>query len=110
VALNPTATLPPQVVELVIDNLQLIARYTAKPTGDTTTITVATVAPERGVSIAVAIDSVTVTLGAGTNSPDVELPGEAFVRLVYGRLDPEHTPGGNHAAALDTLRQVFPGP
>jgi hypothetical protein len=38
------------------------------------------------------------------------LPAEAFVRLVYGRLDPDHTPpvetGGDE---LDALRKVFPG-
>ena len=37
-------------------------------------------------------------------------PAEAFARLVYGRLDPEHTPPGDHGPALDTLRRVFPGP
>lgn len=35
---DPAATLPEQAAELVIDNLELIARFTAKPTGDTTTI------------------------------------------------------------------------
>src|SRR5207248_1800889 len=47
VALDPAATLPPQVSELIVDNLELIARYTAKPTGDATTISVATVDPKR---------------------------------------------------------------
>ena len=43
-------------------------------------------------------------------SPDVTLPAEAFARLVYGRLDAEHTPAGKHGSALDTLRRLFPGP
>jgi len=41
---------------------------------------------------------------------DVELPAEAFVRLVYGRLDPDHTPPFHgEATALDQLRHAFPG-
>jgi hypothetical protein len=38
------------------------------------------------------------------------LPAEAFVRLVYGRLDPEHDAGVDESIALDGLRDVFPGP
>ena len=41
--------------------------------------------------------------------PELDLPSEAFIRLVYGRLDPEHTPGTVVGAALDTLRRTFPG-
>src|SRR5258707_1070265 len=38
------------------------------------------------------------------------LPAEAFIRLVYGRLDPAHTPSvETRRADLDELRQVFPG-
>jgi hypothetical protein len=39
------------------------------------------------------------------------LPAEAFIRLVYGRLDEMHA-GGIRAAgvSLDVLRPVFPGP
>ena len=41
--------------------------------------------------------------------PDLELPAEALVRLVYGRLDPDHTPAVRGGADLDVLRGVFPG-
>ena len=37
------------------------------------------------------------------------LPAEALVRPVYGRLDPDHTPGGVDDPRLATLRRVFPG-
>ena len=47
VAGNPTATIPQQASELIVDNLDLIARFTATPTGDTTMITVATTDPAR---------------------------------------------------------------
>jgi hypothetical protein len=43
------------------------------------------------------------------DDPDLVLPAEALIRLVYGRLDPEHTPPVGGTADLDELRRVFPG-
>jgi hypothetical protein len=39
------------------------------------------------------------------------LPAEAFVRLVYGRLDPDHTPASvvTDGGLLSLLRAAFPG-
>jgi uncharacterized protein (TIGR03083 family) len=110
VALDPAATLPPQVAELIVDNLELIARFTAKPTGDATTISVATVDPQRAFTVDLTADSVRFSPETSAASPDVELPAEAFIRLLYGRLDPDHTPDGLDATAISTLRRVFPGP
>lgn len=110
VALDPAATLPPQAAELVVDNLDLVARYTAKPTGAAASITVATVDPSRGFTIDLTGDAVTFTTHEAGQAPDVELPAEEFIRLVYGRLDPHHSPAGVGGTALDTLRAVFPGP
>jgi uncharacterized protein (TIGR03083 family) len=110
VARDPAATIPAQVAELVVDNLELIARFTGRPTGDTTTVTVATTQPHRGFTVDLQPSSVTFSPGPVPERADVELPAEAFARLVYGRLDPAHTPAGNHGSALDVLRRVFPGP
>ena len=107
---NPEATLPEQVAELVIDNLDLIVRFTAKPTGETTTITVATTDPERGFAIDLRPDTVTFQTRSDATDPELKLPAEAFARLVYGRLDAGHTPFGDHGAAIAALRRVFPGP
>ena len=42
--------------------------------------------------------------------PDLELPAESFCRLVYGRLDPDHSPAvPANGEVLDLLRRVFPG-
>lgn len=87
-----------------------VPRYTGKPTGDTTTITVATTDPQRSFTIDLQPESVTFGASTAAAPTDVELPAEAFARLVYGRLDPEHAPPGDHGPALDTLRRVFPGP
>jgi hypothetical protein len=37
------------------------------------------------------------------------LPAESLVRLVYGRLDPDHTSPVVGPGSLDDLRPVFPG-
>jgi uncharacterized protein (TIGR03083 family) len=110
VVADPAATIPVPVAALVVDNLELVARFTGKPTGDTTTITVATTGPERYFTVELTPDGVVLTPATATASPDVRLPAEAFARLVYGRLDAEHTPAGEHGSALDTLRRLFPGP
>jgi uncharacterized protein (TIGR03083 family) len=107
---DAAATLPMPVVALVVDNLELVARFTGKPIGDTATITVATTGPQRGFTIELTPSGVTFTPGAAATSPDVELPAEAFARLVYGRLDADHTPAGEHGPELDVLRRTYPGP
>jgi uncharacterized protein (TIGR03083 family) len=107
---DPAATLPAPVAALVVDNLDLIARFTAKPTGDTVTITVATTDPERDFTVDLTQEAATLTRSAAASTADLRLPAEAFARLVYGRLDPKHAPPAAHGSAVDTLRQVFPGP
>jgi hypothetical protein len=40
----------------------------------------------------------------------LQMPAEAFIRLVYGRLDPQHTPMlQSNDVDIDVLRQIFPG-
>ena len=110
VALQGTATLPPDAVPLVVDNLEMMARFTARPTGETRTIAVRSTDPSRDVTVTLEADAVGFA-AAGSGEPDLVLPAEALCRLVYGRLDPDHTPAfTGDAKALDALRQVFPGP
>jgi len=110
---DPSAALPLDVAALVVDRLDLIARYTGKPTGSERTIIVHTTDPERAFVIDMSADKI----GFGPSpegtdeQPDLELPAEAFVRLIYGRLDAAHTPPiVGDAGVLDELRKVFPGP
>jgi uncharacterized protein (TIGR03083 family) len=110
VVADPDATIPVPVAALVVDNLELVARFTGKPTGDTTAITVATTDPERGFTVELTAGGVGLIPGAAAASPDVELPAEVFARLVYGRLDAEHTPTVARGSAMDILRRLFPGP
>lgn len=115
VALDPAATVAPDAVGLLIDTLgQLVAR-TAKPGGEKRRWRVSTHNPERHFILQA---GETVTLSAadvgeaqpGSGLPEIRLPAEAFVRLVYGRLDPAHTPAAKtRGAGLDELRRLFPG-
>lgn len=108
---DPAATLPPDAAALAVDNLDLIARFTARPTGDTTTLTVATTDPARSFRIELASDAVNFASVTEPVTADLTLPAEAFCRLVYGRLDTAHSPATDHnGPVLDVLRQVFPGP
>jgi uncharacterized protein (TIGR03083 family) len=110
VALHGAATLAEDAVPLVVDNLAMIARFTARPIGEPRTIALRTTDPSRDVTVTIGADGVEYA-GTGSGEPDVVLPAEALCRLVYGRLDPDHTPAfTGDGEGLDALRRVFPGP
>ncbi len=101
VAGDPAARLQPGALEPVLDNLELIARFTARPTGATARHVVRTADPQRLFAIELSPEGVAFGPSADQDAvPDLELPAEAFVRLVYGRLDD----------APADLRSAFPGP
>jgi uncharacterized protein (TIGR03083 family) len=111
---DPGAPVTPDAVELLIDTLGQLAARTGRAPGQTLHVPVATVEPAR--AFVVAAEGDTVELHAASDqAPDVDqaglqLPAEAFIRLVYGRLDAEHTPSfTGDDSDLDLLRQTFPG-
>ena len=107
---DPTAPLLADAVGLIFDSLQMIVGFVGKPTGTDRAIRVATTAPRRHVDITLRPESVSFVPGAPARKPDLVLPAEAVIRLVYGRLDPDHTPPFEGAGAdLDELRRAFPG-
>jgi uncharacterized protein (TIGR03083 family) len=112
VGVDPAATLAPDGVDLVIDNLGLIGQYTSVPVAPDRTLTVATSSPERSFKIKIETQAIEFAPGDAANDPALRMPSEAFIRLVYGRLDPDHTPSSveGDEEALEQLRQVFPGP
>jgi len=110
VTLTPGAILDPGAAALVVDRLETVIRFTGRPVDTDTRALVRTNEPRRDFSITLGPGSVSLTPSTPGGKPDLELPAEAFVRLVYGRLDPEHTPPVDGDIDLDTLRQAFPGP
>lgn len=112
VALDPAATLAPGATAQVIDNLGFAATFSARPTGSDRTVAVRTSDPERAFTITLTPDAVTFAVGNGNGrgDPDLTLPAEAFARLVYGRLDPDHTPAfEGDPDLLADLRRAYPG-
>ena len=74
---------------------------------------VRTTDPQRDFTLVFTNDGVSLEAGATPGPPDLELPAEAFIRLIYGRLDPDHTPsavsGSGGTDLLAELRRAFPG-
>lgn len=113
---DPTATLSPTATRLLIDNLEMIVRFAGKSTGTLQTVEVHTTDPERHLALTIGVDGCSLAPSPSTSdpaspgTPDLVLPAEAFVRLVYGRLDADHAPPVTaEAALLDRLRCTFPG-
>jgi uncharacterized protein (TIGR03083 family) len=110
VALDSSATLLPSSTDVLIDTLGRLAGFSGKPTGTEHTLHVTTSAPKRGFTLAIGADSLELTPSDPVDAPDLALPSEAFVRLVYGRLDPAHTSAvSGSPTLLDELRTAFPG-
>jgi uncharacterized protein (TIGR03083 family) len=111
VVLDPSAEVAPDAVALLVDSLSQLAERSGKYAGTKARVRVSTTRPERHFTLEIA-DPVVLTTGDGEGgSARLSLPAEAFVRLVYGRLDASHTPLSIEAegVALDDLRQVFQG-
>jgi uncharacterized protein (TIGR03083 family) len=109
VALDPTATLSSDVAEVVMQGLHRIAGFSAKANGATKEILVRTTEPKRDFTIVFSGDSVSLITVAHSGAVDIELPAEAFVRLVYGRLDTDGVLSEGDAVVLESLRLTFPG-
>ena len=125
---EPALPVHPDSVALMADEslTGLVGR--AGHTTEPTRVRVETTDPKRSYLLTTSLDGGSLSLddeasdgpgsgGAGADgagSPDVpvlRLPAEAFVRLLYGRLDPDHTPTSVEADGvdLDRLRTAFPG-
>jgi uncharacterized protein (TIGR03083 family) len=103
VALDPSAAVAPDAVALLIDMLGPLVARAAKPDGKQRKLRVSTSDPERHFILETG-ENVTLTPDSDeADLPEVRLPAEAFIRLVYGRLDPQGD------VTLDELRQIFPG-
>ncbi len=111
VALDPAATVSADAVSLLIDQLPQVARRGSPSAGagGTAPITIASTDPARRFTLTVSPD-VSLSPSEATGAADLTMPAEALVRLVYGRLDPDHTPDGiDYPGRLDQLRTVFVG-
>jgi uncharacterized protein (TIGR03083 family) len=110
VGLDPAATLTDESAELLAEHfsstMTFLLGFVGKPEG---------VGPARvglgGYTIVIA-DSVSLEPGSDDITATFEGPLEAGIRLLAGRLTPEHTPSGVAVSGnltLDELRAAFPG-
>jgi uncharacterized protein (TIGR03083 family) len=109
VAIDSTATLSSDVAEVILRSLPRLVAFTGKANDETKEVSVRTIEPARDLMIVFSGDSVSLIDAPHSGAVDVELPAEAFVRLVYGRLDAQHTPPGLNNDSLEALRKAFPG-
>ena len=109
VALDPAATVEPAGVDQLVDNLERIAGRSGLPIDGPPEVVVETAGPERRFVIGIAGDVTLRPAIVGDGPATVTLPAEAFVRLVYGRLDPAHTPSEVQGAEIGRLQDVFRG-
>lgn len=108
VALDDAATVASDSVALLIDELPMAATRAGRPTADAEPVHVVTTDPSRTFVVDVG-DEVTLQPSVEAGPDPLVLPAEALIRLVYGRLDPEHTPADVDDSRLATLRTAFPG-
>jgi uncharacterized protein (TIGR03083 family) len=112
VALDPAARVAPDAVDLIVDTLGPLATRSGKPDGTKLRLHVSASGPQRDFTLESGETVTLVPSAAGEDSelPELRLPAEALVRLVYGRLDPAHTPPvETRGVDLDELRRLFPG-
>ncbi len=111
VALDPSAQLLPDGVAVLIDSLEPLVARTAKPLDHQLVLGIETEAPARNFVLTVDAEGAKLEpLDARFEADQLlALPAEAFIRLVYGRLDADHTPADVDDPILDELRNVFQG-
>lgn len=111
VSFDPAALVAAESVALLVDGLASTAARAGKASAMPRTLHVSTSEPDR--QFALVSDGVRLEPWADqTATGTLQLPAEALLRLVYGRLDPAHTPPLELAAAgmnLSELRALFPG-
>jgi len=118
-AFEPSATLAPESVALLIDRLPfmvgMVGRFTPRETRppEPTTIAIDTTDPPRQYELELG-DSAALRPadGDGSTSGSLAIPAEALLRLVAGRLRADHPAGDvepTGALSLADLRRAFPG-
>jgi uncharacterized protein (TIGR03083 family) len=113
VTFDPSVGVADDAVELLIDGLGELASRSGKPPNEPLDAGVVTADPRRHfrlhTSDAVLLEPTGAEPEAGRS---IEMPAEAFLRLVYGRLSDDHPPlGAVHAVGVSiaTLSTIFQG-
>ncbi len=114
---HPAATLAPDATELLTDTVDQLAAQIGRAPEHPVRVAVSTTDPDRRwllvadgtVELRPTDTGTDIDTDDGAHTPQLHLPAEALIRLVAGRLDPQHTPAVEGDADLDVLRRIFPG-
>lgn len=108
---DASSTVPADAAGYVIGGVGMIVGHAGKGTPEPVTVGVTTTEPDLTLTLGLTTDGASIDFDASSSEASLSLPGEALIRLIYGRLDPSHTPAGieTDGITLDTLRAVFPG-
>jgi uncharacterized protein (TIGR03083 family) len=113
VAFDPSATVAPGSVDLLIDGIGDLASRTGKASANPLVVGITTTEPTREFIL----DSSGVRLDAApledaATDGTFQMPAEALVRLVYGRISDAHPPQGpvkGEGVELGDLTSIFSG-
>lgn len=113
VTFDADAAVAPEAVDLLIDGVGETVARAAKTPPEPFDVVIATTEPDRNFELHAA-DQVSLRQLDGTtaDAARIELPAEAFLRLVYGRLDdthPAHGPVRTQGADFARLTAIFEG-
>jgi len=109
VMLDPSATVLPEAVGIILEIAEQLIGFTGKP-GRSGRIHVTLTDPDREYALVLGEKVALEPWDSGQSTGALALPAEAFLRLVYGRLDPAHSPSVTaENVDLDALRSTFPG-
>jgi hypothetical protein len=134
VAGEPDSTLAADATELLVDTLDPLVARAGRTSGEALRVNIETDRPvRRFLLVADGENAALRSLGnvmsdptepteptepsepsdaddMDDTDPTVTLPAEALIRLVYGRLDPAHTPKlEGDTSVIEALRRTFPG-
>jgi uncharacterized protein (TIGR03083 family) len=107
VALDPVARIAPDAVGLIAVRMPMMAGFMGKKPQTSKVVEVTTTDP--AMTFTLDTGGVTLTPGSTGASASLALPAEAFVRLVYGRLDDDTDVTSAVGVTVPELQAVFPG-
>jgi hypothetical protein len=107
VALDPAARIAADAVGLIAVRMPMMAGFMGKKQDPPKVVEVSTSAP--AMTFTLDTGGVTLTPGSTGAAASLALPTEAFVRLVYGRLDDDADVTSAVGVTVPELQAVFPG-